>query len=152
MSRAEIAKQYFYQGYACSQCIVMAFSDLINIDIETLKKASLPFGAGIGRLRLTCGAFTGMAMVVGLLLSNNPDIEENKKETYERVQELAKRFEQSNETINCEQLLKAVNLEVEKGGAPEFRNDEYYKKRPCGKIVYSAAIILEEYLNEKEII
>ena len=152
MTRPEYAKQLFYEGYACSQAIVLAFSDLVDCDKEQLKKLSLPFGGGIGRLRLTCGAYSGMLMIISLLFSNYEDVEENKIKTYEIVQELARRFEEVYTTLNCAKLLELANLEVQYGGAPEFRNDEYYKKRPCGKIVYQAAEILEKYLIEKKII
>ena len=152
MTRKEIAEKLFYEGYACSQAITLAFSDLVEIDKEQLKKISLPFGGGIGRLRLTCGAYTGMLMIISLLFSNYEDIEENKIKTYEIVRELANRFEEKYQTISCKELLEKVNLEVEVGGNPEKRTDEYYKKRPCGKIVYAAASILEDYLIEKEII
>lgn len=152
MTRPEYAKQLFYEGYACSQAIVLAFSDLVDCDKEQLKKISLPFGGGIGRLRLTCGAYSGMLMIISLLFSNYEDVEENKIKTYEIVQELARRFEEVHKTLNCAKLLELANLEVQYGGAPEFRNDEYYKKRPCGKIVYQAAEILEKYLIEKKII
>ena len=103
-------------------------------------------------MRLTCGAFSGMLMIVSLIFSNYEDVEENKIKTYEIVQELARRFEEVHTTLNCAKLLELANLEVQYGGAPEFRNDEYYKKRPCGKIVYQAAEILEKYLIEKKII
>ena len=38
MTRAEKAKDLFYQGYACSQSVVLAFSDIVDIDEKTLKK------------------------------------------------------------------------------------------------------------------
>lgn len=152
MTRAEKAKEYFYQGYACSQAVVLAFTDVVKTDEETLKKMSLPFGGGIGRMRLTCGAFSGMLMIISLIFSNYEDVEENKIKTYEIVQELAKRFEQANQTLSCEGLLEIARIEVDKGGNPEHRTDEYYKKRPCGNIVYSAANILEQYLIEKNVL
>ena len=152
MNRKELAKQYFYDGYACSQAIVLAFSDLLNMDKEQLIKVSLPFGGGIGRLRLTCGAFSGMLIVVSLLFSNYEDVEENKIKTYEIVQELAKRFEEVHTTLSCEKILELAQIDIQIGGSPEARTDEYYKKRPCGKIVYQAAEILEKYLIEKNVI
>ena len=152
MDRKEYAKQLFYEGYACSQAIVMAFSDLLDVDQEQLKKLSLPFGGGIGRLRLTCGAFSGMIMVTSLLFSNYEDVEENKIKTYEIVQELAKRFEEVHTTLSCEKILELAQIDIQIGGSPEARTDEYYKKRPCGKVVYQAAKILEDYLIEKNII
>lgn len=152
MKRAEIEKNYFYQGYACSQSIVMAFSDLVEIDKEQLTKISLPFGGGMGRLRLTCGAFSGMLLIVSLLLATDEGVEDNKTKMYAVVQELAKRFEKQMQTLNCNELLKLASLEVEIGGNPEHRTEQYYKKRPCGKIVYQACEILEQYLREKNII
>ena len=152
MDRKEYAKQLFYEGYACSQAIVMAFSDLVDVDQEQLKKLSLPFGGGIGRLRLTCGAFSGMIMVASLLFSNYEDVEENKIKTYEIVQELAKRFEEVHTTLSCEKILELAQIDIQIGGSPEARTDKYYKKRPCGKVVYQAAKILEDYLIEKNII
>ena len=122
------------------------------MDKEQLIKVSLPFGGGIGRLRLTCGAFSGMLMVVSLLFSNYEDVEENKIKTYEIVQELAKRFEEVHTTLSCEKILELAQIDIQIGGSPEARTDEYYRKRPCGKIVYQAAEILEKYLIEKNII
>ena len=152
MTRKELAEKLFFEGYACSQAIVLAFSDLIDMDKEQLKKISLPFGGGIGRLRLTCGAYSGMLMVVSLLFSNFEDLEENKLKTYEIVRELASRFEKVLGTLSCKELLEKVDVIVQIGGNPDKRTEEYYKQRPCAKIVYEASRILEEYLIKKNVI
>lgn len=152
MNRASKAQELFNQGYACSQAVILAFSDLIDIDSEKLSKLVLPLGGGLGRLRQTCGAINSMSMVIGILFSNSESNEENKNNTYAIVQELVNRFIKENKTINCAELLKQAELEVQIGGKAEERTSEYYKKRPCGKIVYSAAKILEEFLKEKEVI
>lgn len=152
MNRASKAQELFNQGYACSQAVILAFSDLIDIDSEKLSKLVLPLGGGLGRLRQTCGAINSMSMVIGILFSNSESNEENKNNTYAIVQELVNRFIEENKTINCAELLKQAELEVQIGGKAEERTSEYYKKRPCGKIVYSAAKILEEFLKEKEVI
>ena len=91
-------------------------------------------------------------MITSLLFSNYEDVEENKLKTYEVVRELASRFEKELGTISCKELLEKVNIIPEIGGNPAKRTDEYYKKRPCGKIVYIASKILEDYLIEKNII
>lgn len=152
MTRSEKAKQLFLEGYACSQALVLAFSDIINIDQETLKKVSLPFGGGIGRLRLTCGAFSSMIMIASLLSPNYNTIEENKINIYAIVQELSQRFETVFSTKVCSELLQKVNVDVEIGGKPDQRNEQYYNKRPCGNIVFESANILEQYLIEQNIL
>ena len=148
MTRAEKAEQYFYEGYACSQAVALAFVDLTEVSFSDMCKLSLPLGGGLARLRITCGAITGMALIVGLLFSKDEASEENKLAIYERVRVLTDKFIAEKGTINCKELLEAASLEVEIGGAPETRTNEYYKKRPCGKIVYLAAKLLEEYLEE----
>lgn len=129
MTRADIAKNYFESGYACSQAVAMAFQKDVGVDLETLQKLSLPFGGGLGRLRLTCGAVSGMAIVYGLFTEakNSP---ENKMKVYEGTRELCARFEKEYGSLTCAELLKAG-------------------KKPCAEIVYSAAKILETYLKEK---
>ena len=67
MSRGDIAKSYFLQGYNCAQAVLLAFEDAIGLDRDALLKLTLPFGGGMGRLRLTCGAVSGMVMALGLI-------------------------------------------------------------------------------------
>ena len=78
MTRAEEARKLFKEGYACSQAVSMAFSDVVNINKEVLSKISLPFGGGLGRLRLTCGAISGMAMILGLVFTDTTNEKEPK--------------------------------------------------------------------------
>lgn len=152
MSRAERAKEYFQQGYACSQAVALAFSDLMNVGEEEIAKIMLPFGGGLGRLRLTCGAVSGMAAVVGSVLSEKENTPENKKRIYAVEQELCGKFQAENGSLICGELLQGIKIPVEVGGVAEERTREYYKKRPCGELVYCAADILEKYLQEQGII
>ena len=147
MERAERAREYFKQGYACSQAVAMAFSDLTTISEADWAKLTLPFGGGLGRLRLTCGAVSGMSAVIGLLMGQEGTNPENKATMYEITRKLCAQFSEENGSLICADLLSGNNLWVEKGGAPEQRTQEYYKKRPCGELVYSAAKILEDYLR-----
>ena len=149
MSRAEKAKEYFTQGYACSQAVALAFSDVVNMDEDAIFKMMLPFGGGLGRLRLTCGAVSGMAAIVGLVFSETENSPENKKKVYAIVQELCAKFQQETGSLICGELLANMKVPVEVGGAAEARTKEYYKKRSCAEMVYLAADILERYLTEK---
>ena len=149
MSRAEKAKNYFLQGYACSQAVALAFSDLMQLDEDTIVKATLPFGGGLGRLRLTCGAVSGMAFVVGLLFAKTENTPENKKNTYAIVQELSAKFKAECGSLLCGELLAKMSVPVEVGGVAEERTQEYYKKRSCAEIVEIATRILDEYISSR---
>lgn len=148
MSRVERAKEYFLQGYNCSQAVSLAFADIVNMDEETLLKISLPFGGGFGRMRLTCGAVSGMGMIVGLLFARTEHSVENKKEVYALVQELCTKFKVEYGSLVCGELLSG-KVPVEVGGEAELRTQEYYKKRPCAEMVGFAAGLVEELLIEK---
>ena len=147
MTRKEKAMQGFLDGYNCAQCMMIAFEDMLTIDLDTALKISAPFGGGMGKLREVCGSVSGMFMVLGFMKGySEPGDYEGKKELYAHVQELARRYEADNGSIICRDLLGLTAKE--ENAAPEKRTEEYYKKRPCTEKVGSAAEILEQYLNE----
>ena len=149
MSRADAAKEYFMKGYACAQAVLLAFSDVTGLESEIALKISLPFGGGMGRLRLTCGTVSGAVMVLGTVFSKAEINPENKKEVYAAVQEFSGRFKAENGSVVCGELLTGAHLKADIASVPEARSAEYYRKRPCPELVYSAAKILEEYLGER---
>ena len=152
MSRAERAKAYFLQGYACSQAVALVFADVMKMDEDLIKRLTLPFGGGVGRLRLTCGAVSGMAFVIGGVFADSENTSENKKNTYAIVQELCGKFKEKTGALICAELLTKMKVPVEIGGEAEKRTKEYYQKRSCADMVYLAVEILETYFSEKGIL
>ncbi|MBO5258808.1 MAG: C_GCAxxG_C_C family protein [Agathobacter sp.] len=147
MTRKEKAMNYFLEGYNCSQSVVLAFADLLEMEPDQLARLSSAFGGGMGRLREVCGSVSGMFIVLGILFGyDDPKENEGKKELYEKVQELAHRFEAENGSIVCRDLL-GLSVKSQEP-VPEQRSTEYYKKRPCKELVGCAAEILEEFLEE----
>lgn len=144
---AEKALDLFENGCNCSQAVVLAFKDILPVDEETLKKVSFPFGGGLGRLRLTCGAASGLAIVLGLLIEST-----DKAYVYEVTRTLLEKVEAVNGSLICKDLLESKNIIAQIGGKPEERTKEYYDNRPCAVIVYNTAKILENYLIEQNII
>jgi C_GCAxxG_C_C family probable redox protein len=112
---------------------------------------SAGFGAGIGRMRMSCGAFNGMALLAGLDCGSvTPGDREGKSYNYKVVQELAARFREEHGSLICSELLKLKRGEEISYMASE-RTAEYYKTRPCVKQIISAAKIYAEYFEEKPI-
>ncbi len=148
MSRSERAKEYFLEGYTCSQAVTLAFADIVGVEKETLTKLTLPFGGGLGRMRLTCGAVSGMAAIIGLAFGEAERSAENKKTVYGIVQELCGKFQAEYGSLLCGELLSG-KVPVEIGGVAEARSQEYYKKRPCAEMVAFAAGLVEDYLRKE---
>lgn len=140
------AKALFREGYNCAQSVFLAFSGQYDISEQTALMLSSSFGAGMGRLREVCGAVSGMFMTAGILYGYwEPKAYEEKTEHYKRIQELAGKFEEINNSIVCRELL---GLPAGKDSPrPWKRTEEYYKKRPCEELIGLAAYIMEDYIR-----
>lgn len=145
---AKVAQENFNKGYNCSQSVLLAFGDKTGLDDKTALLLSSSFGGGMGRLREVCGAVSGMFMVIGLLYGYSAPADHAAKSAhYARLQTLAKRFSDETGSIICRDLLalgKGADNPV-----PEKRTEQYYKKRPCGELVYIAAKITQEYIESQ---
>ena len=50
MTKSEQATELFKNGYSCSQAVLLAFAEELNLDRETAAKIASSFGGGMGRL------------------------------------------------------------------------------------------------------
>ncbi|MBO5286077.1 MAG: C_GCAxxG_C_C family protein [Clostridia bacterium] len=142
MTKAEIAKNYFLEGYNCSQAVALAFMDELNLSKDDIAALTIGLGGGLARLRLTCGAVSAMAIVISYVKCKNL----SKLDAYTIIQKACKEFTDEVGTLICGELLEGVP--VKPGIAPEERTPEYYKKRPCAELVALAASIAEKYIND----
>ena len=133
------AIELFMEGKNCSQAVFAAFAPDLGLSEEMALSVSIGLGGGVGRLREVCGAVSGSAMVVGL---KHPELE--KSEVYKLVNLIVDEFKKTNPSIVCKELLGLS--QPEKSSVPEARTAEYYKKRPCVKIVEDAALATEMIL------
>jgi C_GCAxxG_C_C family probable redox protein len=144
--RIERAVALFKSGFNCSQAVVAAFADLYGFTNEQAFKMAASFGGGIGRMRQTCGAACGLFMLAGLETGCTEGKDrEGKEENYRVVQMLANEFKKRNGSIICAELL-GLAKSAPTPPTPEERTAEYFKKRPCVKMVEESARIWEEYL------
>lgn len=144
MQHSEIAVQLFKEGRNCSQAVLLAFSDVTKMDESLALRLSSPFGGGMGRQREVCGAVSGMLMVLGILYGyeDNGEKDANKKAVYQDVQDLCSRFREASGSIICREILKNPASDPN----PTPRTAEFYKLRPCERMVATAAALLEDYI------
>ena len=140
------AAELFLNGCNCSQAVVVAFSDVTGLDRDFAARISSSFGGGMGRMREVCGAVSGMLMVLGLLYGyTDPGQKDcHKKEHYALVQELSGKFRQETGSIVCREILKNPPSDPN----PTPRPAEFYAKRPCARMVMTAARLLDEFIAE----
>ena len=146
MDHSMYAAELFLGGCNCAQAIVVAVADVTGLDRDFSARMSSSFGGGMGRLREVCGAVSGMLMVAGLLYGYDDPGEKdcNKKAHYALVQELAGKFREEAGSIVCREILKNPPSDPN----PTPRTAEFYKVRPCARMVMTAAKILDAYIAE----
>jgi C_GCAxxG_C_C family probable redox protein len=137
------ALSYFDEGYACSQSVLLTFSEVFDLDERTAKLISSAFGGGMGRLRQTCGAVTGGFMVLGLAYGNEqPNDMTTKLFAYQKVRELYHQVEEIHGTVNCKELLQkhATEAQVE---------ERKHHKIICRRLVGEVAGLMYEMIEKQ---
>ena len=149
--RVERAVENFMQGYGCCQSVVAAFADLYGMDDNIAKRVAAGFGGGVGRMRMMCGAVSGIVMLVGLDCGQTEGSDrEGKSACYKVVQELLAKSKEQNGSLICAEILGIKGYEKAACSyVASPRTAEYYKQRPCAAKVESAARIFAEYLRRK---
>lgn len=156
-SRQELAEAYFRKGFNCAQSVFLAFAKDYGFDENTALRLSASFGGGIGRMREVCGCFLAMSMIAGLETGSTKENDPlGKQQNYETVQRLAKEYRKiSGGSILCRELLglnqdgkrreaqEQSRADLVEGAKPAERTEEYYKKRPCIRLIKDACTIIE---------
>ena len=167
--RASSAMALFREGYNCCQAVSLAFSDIIELRLgmtpDQIRSVTSGFGGGFARMREVCGCVSGMTFVCGAISPALPashdggqsSAQESRKRNYALVQECAAAFREQNGSIICRDLLglRAAAIREQDGPTdihgfpvespePSVRTPEFYKARPCERLIGCAARILAE--------
>ncbi len=146
INHEEKARELFKEGYNCAQSVFAAFSDVTGMDFETAIRLTSGFGAGMGGMRDTCGAVTGMFMAADMLYGyTDPKATTEKAAHYAAIRKLAEQFKEENQSLMCRDLLAFCT----KAQQPMERTDAYYGERPCTRLVMDAARLLDELIAER---
>ena len=114
------ATDLFEAGFSCSQAVFGRFAEENGLDYDTALKIASGFGAGMARNEEVCGAVTGGIMALGLRYGRTSDTDSSATyDTYEKVNELTKRFVRENGSYICKNLLGGIDLKTD----PDYRKD-----------------------------
>lgn len=148
--RVAKAVEYFMNGYGCCQSVVAAFADIYGFTTKQALQIGAGFGGGVGKLRMMCGAVSGLVVLAGMECGDYEGSDrEGKAECYKVVQDLIEQFSRSNGSIICAELL-GLKGPLPKGDyMPSERTRQYYRVRPCVAKVECAARIFAGYLDNQ---
>ncbi|MCI6997806.1 MAG: C-GCAxxG-C-C family protein [Eubacterium sp.] len=134
MNRVEKALNYHQKGYNCSQAVVCTFCDKVGLDEKIAFKISEGLGFGDSDSFGTCGAVTGMTLVMSMINSTgNLDAPDSKASTYKKVRELNAQFREKNGSTICRKIKGLDTGKV---------------LRSCDGCIEDAVVLLTEILGE----
>ncbi|MCU7800342.1 MAG: C-GCAxxG-C-C family protein [gamma proteobacterium symbiont of Lucinoma myriamae] len=146
MSNSKKAHKTFINGLNCSQSIIAQYAEHYQLDLATACKLATGFGGGMGRMGGTCGALTGAYLVLGLEYGSENSFQKDKKnQTYDKIQDFTKKFEQKNGACQCWELLGCDISTVE--GFQQAK-EQGLTKNKCPGFVKNAVDILEDIINK----
>lgn len=144
ITHAEKAKRLYEQGFLCSQAVLAAFAEELELSEQQALKLGACFGGGMCKGEV-CGACTGALMALGLKYGQcEPGADGRIKSNYMTVRFL-EQFSNENGSYMCRDLL-GCDLTTQKG--KEFALEHNLFSEFCPKMVVSAAKIAEQLLNE----
>lgn len=131
----DIAKNYFLNGYSCSEAVVQAAADKGYISQDALAIAT-SFSGGMG-VRCLCGAVAGAEMVIGAMYgrSKTSDGKLARKLAKEFFEKFAEKYK-----VACCKVLSAKY---------DFASQE--RKNHCSSMVYDSCEILENILANNKV-
>lgn len=97
------------KGYNCCQAVACTYCEKYGISEEDIFRLTEGFGLGMGGLMDTCGAVTGMFLIISLANSAG-DMEHpltTKMDTYAKFREAAKQFKEKLGSVYCRELKKS---------------------------------------------
>ncbi len=143
MTKSELAKKRFKEGYHCSQAVLEAFSGEYGLDPVLARKIATPLAGGSGQGG-ECGAVAGALIALGMEYGMaDPGDHEAFNNTFKKVGIFIERFREIHGNINCNQLI-GIDIFSEEG-LREFR-EKNIKLTQCIQYVEDAVEIVEEII------
>lgn len=140
------ASKYAIQGYLCSEAVLLAISDYLEIMNPIIPKIATGFGAGIGRTGEACGAFTGSIIALGMMFGRNEPEETQSQKPYWYSIEFHRRFKKKFKHVRCPDLL-CLDIATSEG------EKKYYERglweTMCRELIKSATGIVYDMIYEK---
>lgn len=145
LDRDEIIRQV--SGFRhCSQVVMGAWADELDLDEETVIRMMAPFGGGAFDGEM-CGAVSGALAVIGARYGHYElgDADGNMR-MIARVTEFKQLFKERNGTLVCRQLLGDYDLSKEGDLQRAMESGVFFEK--CPNFIGSALEILDEIMDE----
>ncbi len=140
---AEKCTMHFESGYNCCETVVLAFSELLNVNCcEVIPRIATPFGGGIHGRNHMCGALLGAVMAVGLKHGRNTK-DGDREASSEKAGRIVEKFTRKYGSANCIDIIGYDPNHPEK----IIRDKKHIRTTICGPLIKQVAEWLWEELE-----
>ncbi len=141
---SEKATSLFNKDFNCSESVLMAMSDFLEIKADVIPKIATPFGGGIGKRGSICGAVSGAVMGIGLKYGRM-EPSKDKEKAYELALRFHDRFEKEFGSVLCYDLI-GCDLRTSEG--KKKAKDLRVHEEKCSRFVARATDIVTGLMKE----
>ncbi len=141
----DLAKSYAAEGFLCSESVLLALSDWLEVKSELIPKMATGFGAGICFCGLVCGAISGGIMALSIKFGRN-DAKEQKVELCRLGHRLVEGFEKEFGSVMCVELT-GCDFHTE-AGRKKYADENLWEIK-CRQYIKSATAIAFDLISEK---
>jgi len=152
----ETAYEYEKKYHGCSQCVLRALQEHLNLGDGDAFKAASAFAGGVARMGELCGALTGGIMAIGLICGREKLEDTATSTQYLKAMDLAvelyRRFQKEFGSTKCWDIQESIfgrhfDLKDAKE-REEFMRAGGYEK--CPNVVKKAARLAGEVILERD--
>ena len=140
----ETAVKKLLDGYNCAQATLLSCQELFDMRNDEVMKAATGFGGGIGNQCDICGALAGGVIALGQKFGRADLSEqeaEKKEKTYLLCSEYLKKFQESNGSRYCRDILGVDITDPET--RKRYWTDENRKRCAEGPVLKGLKILCE---------
>lgn len=130
----DLAVSYFDRGFNCAEATLKAVCEVLGIEQGRVPALATAFGGGIARRGYTCGAVSGAAVAVGLVLGRM-NSSEDRGPSYGTMGRFTDEFIDKFGTVMCRDI-SGVDFLTDEG---QRRYKEYAHAEKCCPVVRFAA-------------
>jgi len=141
----KLANSYAAKGFLCSEAVLLAIRDYLEVRSELIPKIATGFGAGMGGRGEVCGAISGGIIALGLKFGRNSPKKQEKK-AYWFAAELLERFEREFSHVTCRELTGCdLTTEV---GRKKYADEKMWETK-CRQYIEATAAMVFELISER---
>lgn len=116
--------RHAHDGFLCSEAVLLALSEYLDVSNELIPRIATGFGAGIGRSGEVCGAIAGGLMGLGIRFGRTNVESDEERRPYWYATLLLNRFREDFGELRCGKLLGLDLSNPEE--VQEYHKKEYW--------------------------